>query len=146
MPARKIPGAADYVVGYGRPPKATQFAAGNKANPNGRPRGSRSLSAVLQDIIQHRIAVTENGKTRRLPTIEVILRRLANDAMRGDQAAVKLLIALVDRYASSPETALRLTDLLADDKAILARYLPDSAPIGPDRSSEPGDSGGEDGV
>ena len=28
--------------------------------------------------------VTENGKTRRIPALEVMLRRLANDAMRSD--------------------------------------------------------------
>ena len=30
--------SSDYEVGYGRPPIATRFAVGNRANPNGRPR------------------------------------------------------------------------------------------------------------
>jgi hypothetical protein len=134
---------SDYKVGYRRPPKATQFAVGNKANPAGRPKGSRSVGAVLQDIMRQKIAVTENGKTRRIPTLEVILRRLANDAMRSDPAAVKLLISLVDRYAESPEVARRLIDLLDEDKVILARYLPDS---GVDHLSNPGNEAVDDGV
>jgi len=136
MPGRKTPKHSDYEVGYGRPPKATQFGPGNRANPTGRPRGSRGVGAVLQDIMRHKIAVTENGKTRRIPTLEVILRRLANDAMRSDAAAVKLLISLVDRYADSPEAAHRLNDLLAEDRAILARYLPDAAPDNPSKPDE----------
>ena len=77
---------SDYEVGYRRPPKATQFAVGNKANPAGRPKGSRSVGAVLQDIMRQKIVVTENGKTRRIATLEIILRRLANEAMRSDPA------------------------------------------------------------
>ena len=91
--------SSDYEVGYGRPPIATRFAAGNRANPNGRPRGSQSNGAVLRDIMRQKVAVSEHGKTRRISTREVILRRLASDAMRSDPAAVKLLISLVDRYA-----------------------------------------------
>jgi hypothetical protein len=98
MPDRKSSGTSDYVVGYRRPPKATQFAAGKSGNPKGRPKGSRSVGAVLKDILQQKIAVTENGKTRRIPALEVMLRRLANDAMRSDPNAIRLLLPLIDRY------------------------------------------------
>jgi len=78
---------------------------------------------MLQDIIHQKVTVTENGKTRRIPAIEVMLRRLANDAMRSDQKAVKLLLSLVDRYAESPETAIQLRQMLTEDAEILAEYL-----------------------
>jgi hypothetical protein len=81
--------------------------------------------------MRQKIAVSEHGKTRRIPTVEVIPRRLANDAMRSDPAAVKLLISLVDRYADSTAAAPRLNDLPAEDGAILARYLPDPTPKDP---------------
>jgi len=103
MPDRKSSGTSDYVVGYRRPPKATQFAAGKSGNPKGRPKGSRSVGAVLTDILQQKIAVTENGKTCRIPALEVMLRRLANDAMRSDPHAIRLLFLLIDRYSDSPE-------------------------------------------
>ena len=103
MPDRKSSGTSDYVVGYRRPPKATQFAAGKSGNPKGRPKGSRSVGAVLKDVLQQKIAVTENGKTRRIPALEVMLRRLVNDAMRGDPNAIRLLFSLIDRYSDSPE-------------------------------------------
>jgi hypothetical protein len=112
-----------YVVGYRRPPKATQFAKGESGNPRGRPKGSRTVGAILQDILRQKIAVTENGKTRRLPALEVILRRLANDAMRSEPRALKLLLALHDRYGESPETDLRLDEILAEDPEILSSFL-----------------------
>jgi hypothetical protein len=123
MRNRKAVGAPGYVVGYGRPPKTTQFGPGKSGNPRGRPKGSRTVGAILQDILEQKIAVTENGKTRRIAALEVMLRRLVNDAMRSDAKAMKLLLALVDRYAQTPEAKVQLGELLAEDQEILAQYL-----------------------
>jgi len=113
----------DYAVGYKRPPKSTQFKPGVSGNPKGKPKGSRSVGALLQDIIQQKVAVTENGKTRRLPVMEIMLRRLANEAMRGEQRSIKFLLSLIEHYGNSAETTLRLGDMLAEDAEILAEYL-----------------------
>ena len=48
-------------VGYGRPPRATQFQPGKSGNPKGRPKGSRSVADILREIIGQKIKVTENG-------------------------------------------------------------------------------------
>jgi Family of unknown function (DUF5681) len=146
MPDRKNSKASDYVVGYRRPPRATRFTAGKSGNLKGRPKGSRSVGAVLQDIIRQKIAVTENGKTRRIPALEVMLRRLANDAMRSDPKAIKLLLSLVDRYGDSPEAALRLGDVLADDRVILKQYLQEPAGSDPGPPMRPDDGGRDDGA
>jgi Family of unknown function (DUF5681) len=119
----------DYKVGKGRPPLTTRWKPGQSGNPKGRPKGSRPVGAILQEIIQQKVPVTENGKTRRIPALEVMLRRLANDAMRSDQKAIKFLLSLVDRYAESPETTLQFREILAEDEAILAQYLREPAGI-----------------
>ena len=113
----------DYEIGFGRPPKATRFKPGGSGNPRGRPKGSRPVGAVLQEVLRQRIPVTENGRTRRLPALEVMLRRLANEAMRSEPSAVKLMLSLVDRYAEAPEATLSVDEVLAEDQAIIARYL-----------------------
>jgi hypothetical protein len=136
----------DYKVGKGHPPLTTRWKPGQSGNPKGRPKGSRPVGAVLQDIIQQKVSVTESGKTRRVPALEVMLRRLANDAMRSDQRAIKLLLSLVDRYAESPETALQLREMLDEDEAILAQYLREPASLIPDPPSTPDDEGHDDGV
>ena len=110
-------------VGYGRPPMATRFAPGKSGNPRGRPRGTRSVGAILQDVFGQKVSVTENGRTRRVPAIEGMLRRLANDALRGEAGAMKLLLSLLERYGDSAETTVKLADMLAEDKEILALYL-----------------------
>ena len=124
MIRRKDPGPTDCVVGYRNPPKGSQFVPGKSGNPKGRPKGSRTIGAVLHDILQQKLAVTESGKTRRIAALEVMLRRLVNDAVRSDPKAIKLLLSIVDRYGGSPETQLRLDELLAEDQAILARFMP----------------------
>jgi hypothetical protein len=123
MPDRPGGKPPRYTVGFGRPPKAAQFKAGTSGNPRGRPKGTRGVGAVLRAVIRQRIAVTENGRTRRLGVLEIVLRRLANDAMRSDVKALKLLLALVERYAESPEVESQIEDILAQDREILKRFL-----------------------
>src|SRR6202051_4867507 len=120
MRKRNVPKPSRYAVGYGRPPKPTQFKKGKSGNPKGRPAGSKNVASVLLDVIKQKIAVTENGRTRRVPVFEVILRRLANDAMRNEPRAVKLMLSLVDRYADTSETTEPIEDELAEDREILA--------------------------
>jgi hypothetical protein len=64
-----------------------------------------------------------------MSALEVMFRRLVNDALRSDSRAMKLLVSLVDRYEDSPQATLHLGDVLAEDRAILAQYLQE--PVGP---------------
>jgi hypothetical protein len=119
----------DYAIGYRRPPKSTQFKPGVSGNPKGRPKGSRPVGALLQDIIRQKIAVTENGKTRRLPALEIMLRRLANDAMRGEQRSIKFLLSLLEHYGASSQATVQLGELLTEDAEILAEYLDETTVV-----------------
>src|SRR5271166_698640 len=116
---------SDYTVGYGRPPKGTQFPPGKSGNPNGRRKGSRNVGAVLNDVFRQMIEVTENGKTRRVAALEAMACRLRNDALRGDAKAIKLSIELLRRHSETNESTVQLDELLAEDRQILAQYLPD---------------------
>jgi hypothetical protein len=71
---------------------------------------------------------------------------LVNDAVRRDAAALKLLLPLIDRYAASPETELRLGELLAEDQAILSQYLSSTAGPVSDWANESGIEGLGDGI
>ena len=84
-------------IGYRRPPKASQFKKGTSGNPRGRPRGSRGIGNILHDVTKQKIAVTENGRTRWMQAVEVMLRRLINEAVQGDQGALKFIFTLMDR-------------------------------------------------
>jgi len=124
MPKSSRPGRLAEKVGYKRPPKHSQFKPGQSGNSKGRPKGSRSIGTIFRKIAELKYAVTENGRTRKYTALEIALRRLANDAMRGDQNAIKLWLVLQDRYSDSGEVSLSLDELQTEDKEILARYLP----------------------
>ena len=81
----------NYKVGYGRPPKETQFKPGKSGNPKGRPRGAKNIDTMLRDTLMEKIEITENGKRKRLSKIEVLLKKCLNDALNGDQRAIDRL-------------------------------------------------------
>jgi hypothetical protein len=89
---------------------------------------------TTRSMAARKVASSSLGRTAResvdAPRPLALFRRLVNDAVRRDPAALKLLLPLIDRYAASPETELRLGELLAEDQAILSQYL--SRPAGYD--------------
>jgi hypothetical protein len=79
-------------VGYKRPPRSGQIRQGEVRNPFGR-RGRRArrpnlaesgkLSLVLADRLSRLVRVKSGGKTRMVPTVEVLVDKLIRDAL-GD--------------------------------------------------------------
>jgi hypothetical protein len=39
----------DYSIGYGKPPKANQFAKSTSGNPKSRPKGSKNLATLVMN-------------------------------------------------------------------------------------------------
>lgn len=92
----------DYEVGYGKPPKHTQFHKGRSGNPQGRVRSSRNASTLLDEALSEQVVVTENGRRRKVTKFEVVLAQLVNKAAQGDHRATRLLLEWTER--------LQLTD------------------------------------
>src|SRR5690348_6111950 len=120
MPRRKSRSPSDYDVGYCRPPKATQFRPGQSGNPTGYRKRSKTISERLRELMNSKVTVTEHGRTRRVSQLDVMLRRLANDAMRGDQRALKLLIEFLHRYGAEAETTVRSEEITSEDLETLS--------------------------
>ena len=62
--AIRLPGAADYEVGYGRPPTHSRFRPGQSGNPAGRRKGVRNLKTDVMRTLGAPIKVKEGGRTR----------------------------------------------------------------------------------
>jgi hypothetical protein len=82
----------DDPVGYGRPPKHTQFAKGKSGNPKGRPKGSKNFSTLLHDELNVKIPITENGKRRKITKQEAMVKQLANKGAAGDLKAIPIVM------------------------------------------------------
>jgi hypothetical protein len=85
---------ADYEVGRGRPPKATQFKKGRSGNPSGRPRGSLNLATDLAAELGERITIREDGKPRRVSKQRALIKSLLAKGLQGDIRAASTLLAL----------------------------------------------------
>ena len=82
----------DYPVGFGRPPRHTRFKPGQSGNPHGRPKGAQSVATALEQELNARVNITENGKRRRVAKRTVIAKHLVNNAAQGDLKATALLL------------------------------------------------------
>lgn len=74
---------ADYEVGYGRPPLATRFKLGNRANPKGRPKGKKDPATILLEKLGAKIVVTDEGRKKKMSKLEVGATMLANRFAKG---------------------------------------------------------------
>jgi hypothetical protein len=97
----KRPRNTDYEVGYGRPPRSTQFKPGQSGNPRGRPPKNKDIQTILRDTLFSPMTVRENGRTRTLPKVEVFLMLLVKDALKGDAAAASRLLRLLPLAAKA---------------------------------------------
>jgi hypothetical protein len=85
----------DYKVGYGKPPKHSQFQKGVCPNPKGRGKGrDLKLDEIMNEVLHSRIAFRENGRVKRASRLELAIRRLAAKAVKGDAASASLVLKL----------------------------------------------------
>ena len=85
-----------YTVGKGKPPEHTRFQKGQSGNPTGRRKGSKNVATLLEQVLNERVIVTENGKRKRITKLQAMLKQLANKAASGDHRAIKQLMPLAE--------------------------------------------------
>ena len=85
----------DYEVGYGKPPRHTRFAKGQSGNPRGRPPGAKSFTTLLDEALNERVLVAENGGRRKVSKRRAIVTQLVNRSATADFRALKILLDFV---------------------------------------------------
>jgi len=115
----------DYEIGYGKPPKRTQFKKGQSGNKKGRPKDSNYFNTDLGEVLRAPVTVTENGKPKIVSTQMVILLKLKEKAMKGDARAMDLFVVLAQQLSEEKEGRSAERKLSADEEAILERFEAD---------------------
>ncbi len=115
---RLVPSDED--VGYGKPPKANQFKPGKSGNPKGRPKGAKSEATMLEELLNRKIEIRQNGKVRKITILEGILHKLAEDSLKGNTKSAAFVL---NRLAAIASTANTESEVNPDDKAVLDAYL-----------------------
>ena len=83
----------DKPIGYGSPPDHTKFQPGKSGNPNGRPKQSKpdiDIRYLFLDELLREIPLLVEGKQTKMAAIQIIARRLANEAMKGSVKALAI--------------------------------------------------------
>ncbi len=110
-----------YAVGYGRPPRDTQFKPGQSGNPRGRPKGAKSETDILNALLNRKITVHEHGRTRQITVMDGAYRAITQKALQGDLKAAAFLLNRKSQIDQN--SAAAPSEMSDDDKAVLNSYI-----------------------
>ncbi len=129
--------AADYEVGYGKPPKHTRFQKGRSGNPRGRPKGTKNLKTDLLEELGETIVVREGDRPQKLSKQRALLKSVVNRAIQGDARATAIALSTMLRLLDTGEGAPDVEDGLFDDELAILRDFEARARRGRDVPAPP---------
>lgn len=120
----------DYDVGRGKTPKHTRYKKGQSGNLKGRPKSSKNKGSVVREVIERKVTIRENGKTRKVTVFEALVESMVSKALHGSINEQIKLVQLIEKHA--PE---KLQDIPEEDREIVVRFVrPDGKGRPADRS------------
>jgi len=127
-----------YEVGFGKPPRNTQFRKGTTGNPRGRPKGAKSLHSILVKMGREPVKVNINGRIRSVSRLEAIVMQLSNKAASGDLKAIRELLAAHRLFPEPTEPVEAEVVSTERDEAVLKSILSRMRNSDPASGSESG--------
>jgi hypothetical protein len=94
----------EYEVGYGKPPKITQFKKGVSGNPTGLPHQKRSSSQnhdvgeIFREVFATQVKANVGGETRYINGTEAAFLQLRAKSSAGDLSAVRHFLYLCKHF------------------------------------------------
>ena len=109
-------------VGFGKPPKHTQFKPGQSGNPAGRPKGTKNLKTDLEEELRELITVREGGNQKIVSKQRAMLKSLTAKAVQGDPRAAAIVIDMMYRLLHEDDAEDTSRGPSPDDKAIIEAF------------------------
>jgi hypothetical protein len=96
----------DYEVGHGKPPKGTQFQPGHSGPKRRRRKRSTTVAMDVKKGLNGKVSVRngDGGEPIKMSEREFAVFSIVHRAMKGDMAAIKLVLGL-DRQAELADRA-----------------------------------------
>jgi hypothetical protein len=115
-----------YEVGYGKPPKHSQFKKGVCPNPKGRgKRGELPLREILDGFLNATTSFRERGKLQKASRLELTIRRLAALAIKGDISSAAALLKLRAHAEKHPDSGVTIITIVGGPPYLRTGPLPD---------------------
>jgi hypothetical protein len=113
-----------FEVGYGKPPRHTQFAKGRSGNPKGRGKGVRNFATEIQEELNTRVPITENGIRKKITKRKAVAKQLVNKAAAGDPKSIPVLLNEARQHEAGSATATG-PDVLCrpEDQLVMANIV-----------------------
>jgi hypothetical protein len=125
-------------VGYGKPPADTRFRKGVSGNPNGRPKGSCNVGAVLTRTLREKVVINEHGQRKTISKLEAALKQLVNKEASGDLRALQMLVVLAREAEARDALPSRERSPLGEvDQRIIEGILKRFQPVTQDEGEPP---------
>jgi hypothetical protein len=86
-----------YRVGYGKPPKETQFKKGQSGNSRGRRKGSKNSGTLLTNELDEVLPIKERGRSKVITKRAAIYKHMVNKAVSGDIRAIRLILENIEK-------------------------------------------------
>ena len=104
-----------YEVGYGRPPKETQWKKGQSGNAGAKKRGPAAVATVeiIDRLFVKPVEIVENGVARKVGTLEAILMRLWAAELSGSKRAGKVRLQFQELVEDDKEREIIIEETLA---------------------------------
>ena len=99
---------SEYSVGYGRPPKRSQFKPGQSGNPSGRPKKIRTPEEDLEAELRARIPILEGGRQHKITKQRGLFKVLVNKALAGNISSAKFVLGRQGSQRSAKDNNLPL--------------------------------------
>lgn len=112
----------DEYVGYGSPPKKSQFKVGNREYLKRRKKQKDdNLATIAQNFLEQPITYRDGHKLKRARPIDAYLKKLESRALKGDLEAIAQLMYIRENpksFAALKKIILYITE---DDEALLGQ-------------------------
>lgn len=91
----------DYKVGYGKPPRETQFKAGNKAAKNRKTPNKKALSLpeIFEKALRTKRKIKRGNAVIDMSVGEILGERLIQIMTSGTARELALMVSLLERHA-----------------------------------------------
>jgi hypothetical protein len=114
-----------YKIGYGKPPKHTQWKKGQRVNPKGRPKRGESepYPDLFNRISNEDISAYENGRPICRRGHQLVARNIVDRGIAGDPECENTLIRIEQPDLTPPAAGLNIIDVDSEDEIAAHREL-----------------------